>query len=211
MLNLRLIKLDKNFGCYYLHNITVMVYILYMSSHQMNFRLFKSFDGSWLFIGNVSISHLHNYQKTTKICKYYYFSLVKHWIMFGRRSNMILPEFAINNQKFEKFFNYRVRQISFFGKWFIKATEYFLKFISLFESTILAVNNGKKFHSNGSVQFLRTLSIVCSCKIISFKWLPRLAYTVGPTGVKSQFRDGQTTSALRLIMRSSITGRKHRV
>ena len=30
-----------------------------------------------------------------------------------------------------------------------KTTEYFLKFICLFESAILPVNNGKNFHSNG--------------------------------------------------------------
>ena len=36
---------------------------------------------------------------------------------------------------------YRVRQIPFFGK--KKTTEYFPKFIFLFESTILPVTNGK--------------------------------------------------------------------
>ena len=30
-----------------------------------------------------------------------------------------------------------------------KATEYFLKYLFLFESTILPVNNGKQVHSNG--------------------------------------------------------------
>ena len=39
---------------------------------------------------------------------------------------------------------YRVRQITFsFLKYYKKTTEYFLKFLSLFESTILPVNNGK--------------------------------------------------------------------
>ena len=34
-----------------------------------------------------------------------------------------------------------------FGKCLKKAAEYFLKFLFLFESTILPVNNGKQFHS----------------------------------------------------------------
>ena len=38
---------------------------------------------------------------------------------------------------------YRVRQIPFFEKCFKKTTKYFLKFLFLFESTILPVNNGK--------------------------------------------------------------------
>ena len=39
---------------------------------------------------------------------------------------------------------YRVRQISFFLENALKATtEYFLKFLYLFESTILSVNNEK--------------------------------------------------------------------
>ena len=41
-------------------------------------------------------------------------------------------------------FKYRVRQITFsFLKCYKKTTEYFLKFLFLFESTILPVNNGK--------------------------------------------------------------------
>ena len=44
---------------------------------------------------------------------------------------------------------YRVRQIPlFYGKCFKrKTTEYFLKFLFLFESTILSVNNGKYIHT----------------------------------------------------------------
>ena len=38
---------------------------------------------------------------------------------------------------------YRVLQIPFFWKMLKKTTEYFLKFLFLFESTILPVNNGK--------------------------------------------------------------------
>ena len=38
---------------------------------------------------------------------------------------------------------YRVRQITFFLKCYKKTTEYFLKFLFLFESTILPVNKGK--------------------------------------------------------------------
>ena len=37
----------------------------------------------------------------------------------------------------------------FFENGLKKTTEYFRKFLFLFESTILPVNNGKEFHSNG--------------------------------------------------------------
>ena len=40
-------------------------------------------------------------------------------------------------------FNYRVRQILFLENALKKPAEYFLKFLFLFESTILPVNNGK--------------------------------------------------------------------
>ena len=43
---------------------------------------------------------------------------------------------------------YRVRQIPFFIEYALKkTTEHFLKFLFLFESPILPVNNGKYFHS----------------------------------------------------------------
>ena len=61
-----------------------------------------------------------------------------------------------------------------------KTTEYFLKFLFFFESTILPVNNGQMAASAGhaaayTIGFLSTLSIACSCisptasRILSFK------------------------------------------
>ena len=50
---------------------------------------------------NVSISSLHNDQKSGNICifcKYYYFSLRKYWTTFGGRSSLKLAYFPINNQ-----------------------------------------------------------------------------------------------------------------
>ena len=38
---------------------------------------------------------------------------------------------------------YKVRQITFFGRYFKKTTKYFPKFLFWFESTIFPVNNGK--------------------------------------------------------------------
>ena len=45
------------------------------------------------------------------------------------------------HKKIKKNFTF-VRQVPFSGKCFKKTTEYFLKFLFLFESTILSVNNG---------------------------------------------------------------------
>ena len=65
----------------------------------------------------------------------------------------------------------------FFWNALKKTTEYFLKFLFLFEITILPVNKRKYFHLNSCLQFLSTLSIVCSCispmapRILSFNYL----------------------------------------
>ena len=50
-------------------------------------------------------------------------------------------KFSIFTFKFNK--KYRVRKIPFFWKMLKKTTEYFLKLLFLFESTILPFNNGK--------------------------------------------------------------------
>ena len=50
---------------------------------------------------NVSISSLHNNQKSGNICifrKYYYFSSRKYWPTFGGRSNLKLTHSPLNNQ-----------------------------------------------------------------------------------------------------------------
>ena len=48
----------------------------------------------------VSISRLHYRQMSANICfcKYYYFSLHKHWLTYGIRSNLKLTHFPTNDQ-----------------------------------------------------------------------------------------------------------------
>ena len=106
-----------------------------------------------------------------------------------------------------------------------KTTEYFLKF-----SFYLKVQSFRLIMENNfiqmaaltdhavahTIQFLSTLSIVCSCilpmasRIVFFKAsiVSGLSAYHLSNGIKSQLRGDQTTSALRLLMRSSKPGRK---
>ena len=81
--------------------------------------------------------NLNDNEAPTKLRFFFFFLVFKNKFVFKNVFNFTI-------YKYFKIIIYRIRQITFFlENAFKKTTEYFLKFLFLFESTILPVNNEK--------------------------------------------------------------------
>ena len=133
---------------------------------------------------NVSISRLHDFQKLANICifcKYYYFSLSKHWPIFGGRPNEKLIHFPINNQNTSKILKIFELKVYLKKNLYIGSTKYHF-FRKCFRKKLLNISSNFFFYlkvqslrlimenyfiqmaaSAGHAVAIKYISIVCSC------------------------------------------------